>query len=169
MVDTNLTLEQIEIGIAQYFGYRQNIVVPNISWGMLNHEADIIVLNKSGYLTEVEIKRSWADFLADFRKSHTHDDDLISWKYYAVPESIIDKCKQKLSEIDPLKKWGLLKYSEFMNECYVDLIYYPGNKTEHSIGKKLNSNDQFQLARLGAMRTWALKRKIIKFQRNEQS
>lgn len=164
MADTTLTLAQIELGIANYFNYRTNIVVPNVSWGLLNHEADLIVMSNAGYLTEIEIKRSWSDFLADFRKSHTHDDDLISWYYYAVPKSISQKCRERLSEIDPRKKWGLLEYSEFDGWCYVDLVYYPNNKTEHLTRKKLSSKDQFQFARLGAMRTWSLKNKIIKFE-----
>ena len=164
MADTTLTLEQIELGIAHHFDFRANIIVPNVSWGMLTHEADIIVMSKAGYLTEIEIKRSWSDFLADFRKSHKHDDDMISWYYYAVPKSISGKCRQKLEEIDPHKKWGLLEYSEFEGWCYVDLVYYPTNKNEHSNLKKLSMQSQFQFARLGAMRTWSLKNKIIKIE-----
>jgi len=95
--DTTLSITQIELGLAQYFNFRNNVIVPNVSWGLLNHEADLLILNKSGYLTEIEIKRSWADFLADFRKRHTHEDTKVSWHYYAVPESIVDKCREKLN------------------------------------------------------------------------
>lgn len=31
--------------------------------------SDVIAINKAGHLIEFEIKRSWADFLADFKKS----------------------------------------------------------------------------------------------------
>lgn len=79
--DTIFSITQIEVALAQYFGYRANVIVPKVSWGLLNHEADLLIMNKTGYLTEIEIKRSWADFLADFRKKHTHDDSKVSWLY----------------------------------------------------------------------------------------
>jgi len=40
-----LTIE-MEIAISKYFGYRQNIIVPNISWGFMNHESDIFIVKK---------------------------------------------------------------------------------------------------------------------------
>lgn len=163
--DTNLTIEQIELGIARYFNFRNNLVVPNVSWGMLNHEADIIVMSKSGYLTEVEIKRSWSDFLADFRKKHDHQDSLVSYYFYAVPSSILDKCREKLEDVDPYKRWGLLSYSEEIFDdgdvdCWVQLQYLPTNSTQHNPSKKLSLEQQFQLARLGNMRSWTLKNNI---------
>lgn len=66
-------------------------MIPNLSWGLLDYEADFVVLSKSGYLTEVEIKRSWEDFKADFNKKHKHDADQVYYFYYCVPEKIYDK------------------------------------------------------------------------------
>ncbi len=161
--DTTFSITQIELALAQYFGYRANVIVPKVSWGLLNHEADLLIMNKTGYLTEVEIKRSWADFLADFRKSHTHDDSMVSWFYYAVPASIADKCLAKLAEIDPQGKWGLISYGgDRFGECWPDTIKLPSNSTRHQPAKKLSIEEQFKLARLGAMRTWSLKDVIIK-------
>jgi len=160
--DTTLTITQIELGLAQYFNYRNNVIVPKVSWGLLDHEADLLILNKSGYLTEIEIKRSWADFLADFRKKHTHNDRKISWRYYAVPVSILDKCRQKLSEIDPERTWGIISYEESWDGyCVPTIVMQPYNINYHCGEKKLFLEEQFQLARLGAIRTWPLKETII--------
>lgn len=160
--DTTLSITQIELGLAQYFNFRNNVIVPKVSWGLLNHEADLLILNKSGYLTEIEIKRSWADFLADFRKQHNHEDSKVSWYYYAVPESIVDKCRAKLAEVDPGHKWGLICYSESWDGLCVPVIEsHPSNIHLHRGDKKLFIEEQFQLARLGAMRTWSLKNIII--------
>ncbi len=160
--DTIFSITQIEVALAQYFGYRANVIVPKVSWGLLNHEADLLIMNKTGYLTEIEIKRSWADFLADFRKKHTHDDSKVSWLYYAVPKSIVDKCKAKLEEVDPNKKWGLIEYGgDCYGECWPNTIYLPSNSTRHNPAKKLSLEEQFKLTRLGAMRTWSIKEKII--------
>ncbi|MEI8246832.1 MAG: hypothetical protein WCI51_13450 [Lentisphaerota bacterium] len=41
-----LTAMDIEIEVARYFNMRLNLIVPNVSWGMLNHEADLIVVSK---------------------------------------------------------------------------------------------------------------------------
>lgn len=78
MKETNLSIHQIELAVAQVFGVRDNIIVPNVSWGFFaTHEADLVIINKTGYLTEVEIKRSWQDFLNDFKKHTTHDEDKV--------------------------------------------------------------------------------------------
>lgn len=162
--DTVFTITQIELALAQYFNYRANLIVPKVSWGLLDHEADLLIMNKTGYLTEVEIKRSWADFLADFRKKHTHDDPKVSWFYYAVPASIASKCLEKLAEVDPMGKWGLLSYDyDRLGECWPTTIKLPSNSTYHQQTKKLSSEEKYQLARLGAMRTWPLKNAIIKY------
>lgn len=75
-MDTKLTIDEIELAIVNsgIFNKRNDIIVPNVSWGLLNHEADMVVMTKSGYLTEIEIKRSWEDFKADFKKPHEHKD-----------------------------------------------------------------------------------------------
>ena len=78
-MDTKLTVDEIELAIVNstLFNKRRDIIVPNVSWGLLNHEADMVIMTPSGYLTEIEIKRSWEDFKADFKKGHKHDDERI--------------------------------------------------------------------------------------------
>jgi hypothetical protein len=36
-----ITTAEIEVVIAKHFGIRQNIIVPNISWGFDSHEMDL--------------------------------------------------------------------------------------------------------------------------------
>lgn len=167
--DTTLTITQIEVGLANYFDARKNIIVPNVSWGLLNHEADLLILSKSGYLTEIEIKRSWSDFLADFRKCHAHDDRKVSWRYFAVPHSIVGRCREKLRELSLFDEWGLVAYAENpyptdRYPCLVEITHYPSNIRQHHSEKKLTTDEMFQLARLGAMRTWPLKASITRYQ-----
>lgn len=59
--------------------------------GLLGYEADFIIMTPNGYLTEIEIKSSFEDFKADFKKDHHHDDERIYHFYYCVPENIKDK------------------------------------------------------------------------------
>jgi len=51
MIETKLSVKEIESIIVAYLGgVRTNIIVPNLSWGFLNHEADLIAVDKNGYL-----------------------------------------------------------------------------------------------------------------------
>ncbi len=163
-----LTTIEIEVGIAKYFGTRQNIIVPNISWGFMNHEADVFIIKKSGYATEVEIKRSKADLLADFNKRHNHVDRLnrISEFYYALPNSIYEKCKDLIP-----KNAGILTCEKYdtgygKEECHVRVR----REAEWVKGaRKLTDKEKLKIASLGTMRIWNLKQKIIKLQNGEQN
>lgn len=186
MNDTILELEQIEDAIVTWipeFQVRSHIVVPNVSWGLLNHEADLLVMSKAGYLTEIEIKRSWHDFMKDFQKSHTHNDEKISSLYYAVPKLIapkvadyLFKLKTTYSAYDKEHKnphIGVDGYTEH-NPNHCGLITYEHTERKgkpiayasimfvaEKRGKyKLSQNEQYQLMRLGLMRVWNLKKKV---------
>ena len=67
------SIERIEDSIMNYndFNFRQNLMVFRVSDTscVVNHECDCLIMSKSGYRTEIEIKRSYSDFLADFKKS----------------------------------------------------------------------------------------------------
>jgi len=65
-----LKTSDIEFAVAKYFNFRKNLIVPNVSWGFNIHECDLLIVRKSGYAIEVEIKISKSDFKADFKKIH---------------------------------------------------------------------------------------------------
>ena len=69
-----ITTPEIEVRVASFFNPRQNIIVPNISWGVNLHECDLLIIRKSGYGIEVEIKVSKSDLIADAKKPHHHHD-----------------------------------------------------------------------------------------------
>lgn len=159
MTDTNLSIHEIELAVAQAFGIRNNIIVPNVSWGFFaTHEADLVIINKTGYMTEVEIKRSWQDFLNDFKKHTTHDEGKVMWKYFAVPESMSEKVWQYLCD-NGHRDWGLIPYTE-SGGAWVQ--YYPDNKGHSDCSKKLFLEEKLAIARLGCMRIWSLKEKLNK-------
>lgn len=64
------------------------IMCLNVSWGMFNHECDMLVLNKDNTFTEVEIKVSKADLKKDLKKWHGHKDRRIEKLYFAIPERL---------------------------------------------------------------------------------
>lgn len=177
MADTNRTLYEIEVALAksQYFNYLRNIVAFNVNGlsGVLPifHECDMLVCSKSGYLTEIEIKRSWSDFLADFKKKHKHEGEgLISYFYYCVPECLYEKVKEYLYEHE-VKCSGIITYNEVLYieirsatiKGYMGDSFEVTNKSLPS-KKKLFLEQMLEIARLGAMRVVMLKEKLNKLE-----
>ena len=96
-MNTKHTLYEIEIALAKMsvFNYIKNIIAFNVNGIghslLIGHECDMLILSKSGYLTEIEIKRSWEDFKADFKKKHQHESNgIIKTFMYCIPISIIE-------------------------------------------------------------------------------
>lgn len=162
--DTERTLHEIEVALAKtdMFSFVRNIVAFNVN-GLsevfpLHHEADMLVMSKSGYLTEIEIKRSWSDFLADFKKSHHHDKgELVKTFYYCIPASLHNRVVEYLDDIDDFGVDGIVTYTK---ELRIELHPYrhPEWKYEfHRHARKLFLEQQLELARFGAMRSVTLR------------
>lgn len=162
MLDTKLTVKQIQYSL-RYWGKwnsRTDLMVPNVSWGLLDYEADFVIMTPNGYLTEVEIKRSFEDFKADFRKDHKHDDERVYHFYYCVPESIFEKVKAYMDELyrlTPRKKPAVLTYDECGGIKDQRYGYTDANRNKKC--RKLFLEEQFKLARLGTFRYWAIEEK----------
>lgn len=150
---------EIEVAVAILFGFRQNIIVPNLSWGFDGmHECDLFVVRKSGISIEVEIKISKSDLLADFKKQHKHVDrkNRITEFYYAMPEDIYNKCKDLIPETA-----GIITCSRYGSTGIVRATFKKKAKKRKS-AQKLTILEQLKVARLGSMRIWSLKQKLIK-------
>lgn len=177
MADTNRSLYEIEVALAKsrFFDYRKNIVAFNVNgWSgtlPIFHECDMLVLSKSGYLTEIEIKRSWSDFLADFKKKHHHESEgLIKYFYYCVPDALYERVKDYLYEKD-IDCAGIITYDEELGISIRAIRKKPflkGEEPYDRLGitqpdyKKLFLEQQLEIARLGAMRVIGLKEKLSK-------
>lgn len=192
MRETNLTLEQIETIITGYadspYYIGKNIVIPNCNWGFLNHEADLLVMTKAKRLIEVEIKRTWSDFLADFKKAHTHEDPKLGHLYYAVPLSIGERVFNYLYEGKYNCNRHALMYSHSEVTAYTEknpnkcgLIVYASTEEigwatmrvgvccVNVLAQKMNdyrvsTEEELKLLRLLGMRIWKLKKKLAEYQ-----
>ena len=164
-MDTKLDIKQIEFAIARRFGVRDNIIVPNVSWGFFRtHEADLLIMSKKGYLTEVEIKRSYNDLLADFKKTTSHYEGKVEHMYYAVPVSIAEKSWKAITEsfYGQTVKCGLITYNE---SGFAKIVVaapsissiWNRKKQDH----RLSLEEQLQLSRLGVLRYWSMQERIL--------
>ena len=151
---TELTVKDIQALLANHWGIRNHIIVPNVSWGLLDYEADLLIMNKTGYMTEIEIKRSWSDFLADFKKDDcAHKSEIVYQFWYCVPDAIYKDCIEKLKEVypDKLDRPNVISYSDS------GVLNFHGKKASYCCrGKhrKLFLEEQLKLARLGTLRYW---------------
>ena len=160
---------EIEVAIAKLFDVRKNIIVPNISWGLIGmHECDMFLIKKSGLAVEIEIKISKSDFMADLKKNHQHIDvqHRISEFYYAMPIDLIDKCIDLIPE-----HAGIIVCERYLNYKKIEMVRAHIKRTPKKIkgARKLTEAEQFRIARLGTMRIFTLKEKIIKERKNGNS
>jgi hypothetical protein len=124
--------------------------VPNVDWGLLSHEADLVALAPSDYLYEVEIKISVADLKRDGEKWHHklrgqnpgHEKVRAFW--YAMPLPVW----QKVAADPPLLAYaGAIT----VDGSHCAVVRKP--QLNHC-ARKLTNAERMQLGRLGTMRYW---------------
>ena len=148
------TAQHIEGLVASHFGYRHNLIVPNVSWGWgLRHEADLIVLRPSGCVEEVEIKVTAGDIRADARKLVSHfAERRIRKLWFAVPEALA------LREEIPWQA-GILALCWRPDRHGFDLPVIETRRAPWLCRDARHATDaeRQKLAELGCMRVWSLK------------
>ena len=149
---------EVELAVAQYFNPRQNIVVPNVSWGFKGmHECDLFVLSKAGYASEIEIKVSKSDLMADKKKKHGHVSKYIKNLFFAIPEKLYTE--EIISHIP--ERAGILMVKDHI-WCGVHTVKKMRDPVSSKTPYKLSQSERMGIMRLATMRTWTLKKKIIK-------
>ena len=145
------TALEVEIRLMEFFGVRQNVIVPNVSWGFPGlHECDLLILSSNNYACEVEIKVSKSDLLADVKKRHGHYNNLIARFFFAVP---FELGGQALEVIPP--RAGLIVVERDRQALIVR------NCKRNMMAKKWDDKQRSKLLHLGNMRILGLKKKIF--------
>lgn len=155
-MDTNLTIHEIEeLIIFKEGGVRKNLCVPNVSWGLnIDYEADLLIITKSGYCTEYEIKRSYSDFLADMKKNEcAHKAPWVYKFFYVIPLGIKDKAL-KYFEYKGIEAPAIICYSEDKKLSYCGGISYAKG------GRKMFLEEILKVARLGTLRYWNFRNRV---------
>lgn len=158
-----LTALDIEIALAEYFNPRANLIVPNVSWGMFLHECDLLVITKAGYAWEVEIKTTKQDLIRDKLKRHNHNSNKIKFLYFAIPDYLLNH-QEHIPE-----RAGIIavKYDDYRRyrPIYCKRVRMPQVNSKY----KFTTEERYQIARLGAIRIWNLKRNIRDYHRSTQN
>ena len=161
----------MEIAVATFIDNNQNLIIPNLSYGMFMHECDLFVLTKSSYGYEIEIKTSKADLFKDFEKRHKHKEDKIKYFYYALPTHLLEY-EDKLPEHAGIFEvywhvWGSYSYNPTIihKEWKCGLRKDPISKSNY----KFSEEERLNLYRLSAMRVWTMKKKFQRLLNKEAS
>ena len=157
MSKSKLTACDVEIAVARMFGFRDKIIVPNVSWGLhgLGHEADLLVISTSGWCKEIEIKVSASDIHADLSKHHSHDSKLVKELYFAVPTTLS-------AHPDIPAHAGIITVDDNLRAEIIRRVHT--NKR----AVKLNAMQMEKLMQLGCMRIWSLKVKLMSLRRHNK-
>ena len=148
------TLLDLELKIAEFFGYRQNVIIPNVSWGMgLLYEADIVVISPQKYCTEIELKVSKSDLKADAKKwkwklTSRDEEGIIRRRFFGIPHYLLDAL-----EFIPLE-CGVLCLRE---NGRVDMVRSAKTRKARS----LTDREYLHALHLASMRTWTLKKHLL--------
>jgi len=172
------TAATVELAVAKFFDYRQNLIIPNLSHGAGLHECDMVILMRSGYAYEVEIKVSASDIKSDLKKKHGHESELIKLFYFAIPESLVT-----YADLIP-NHAGIIKVSREVGPEYKYSETYGPRETGNKVSRdcveifrapKVNRNarrwtdaERFNLIRLSTMRIWSLKDKLLRVCESKQ-
>ena len=156
----NITTIEMEVALMSYFNFTQNIIVPNVKWGLGVHECDLFVVSKQGYATEVEIKVSKSDLLKDKEKSHSHVSDKIKQLWFAVPEELKDVALQHVPE-----RAGVL-YAQRHPKGHLMILTARKPKVARN-ARQLTDQEINHLMRLGCMRIHSMKKRIIAIQKGK--
>jgi hypothetical protein len=155
-----MTEADIQQALVRYFDWQRNRCYVNIYVG--GWESDFAVVTKAGYLYDVEIKISLADWKAEQHKDKfkpgwvgQNHRKLVSRMFYAVPAELV----QRVPEFVPAET-GLLSVSPPLDRRYhskVELVR-PAKRLE---AKALSEKKQLQLHDSTYWRYWRDVRKAV--------
>lgn len=143
------------------FHYRRHFVaVPNLSWGLLEWEADLAVITDSGWLVEVEIKVDATDWKNDKDKSKwamMHKSSILTPRrfYYAAPEKLALRWEEfgipEWAGVVSVKKDNYGRMSS-------EVIRKAANRDN---SRQLKPDEMLKVARLASMRFWTENHKVL--------
>ncbi len=156
-----ISTAEMEIALASHFRYWVNVIVPRVYWGRAEyHECDLLMVSAAGYLTEIEIKVSKADLKRDAEKPHRHRSNEIKRLFFALPDYLeSDDCIDLVPE-----RAGIIIVEPLPSG--IDPTWTPRCREirpaqRNKVAGKIDDSTRYKIARLGTLRAWGLKRKLL--------
>lgn len=147
-------LEEIEVAL--YKHYNMEICMPTVTM-FFEHEIDFLTIRKkTGYVAEVEIKRSLSDMKAENKKNHNHNSDKIAELYFCFPRVLSTKCEPFVPD-----RAGILEVYWTGFNWKIALVRRAKRNTK---ARPLTKKEIDKILRYSNYRIWGLKKKIVKLQ-----
>lgn len=152
-----MTSLDIELALARYFGVlpkhggmasNRNLLIPNFTALQICHECDLLLVTKSGWAHEIEIKVSRSDLIRDAQKEHQHYHGLLSRLWFAMPDTMVN-CVDLIPD-----RAGILLVCD---NGFVK-IFRTAKKNMGS--RKLTTDEMLLTGRIAGTRIWTLKKKL---------
>jgi hypothetical protein len=155
----------LECRIAKYFDYRQNVIIPNVSWGIgLDYEADLIVVSKAKYVTEIELKVSKSDLKRDrdkrkWKPKPEYDFrgelyNVVKKQFFGIPEDLGDSINFIPSHC------GVIMVRP-NGRCHME------RAPRILKARPLSGKEYLHALHLASMRTWTLKETLMRRMKGE--
>ncbi len=162
---------EVELALMNHFDIRRNNIVTNITSGNLfPFEVDLTVLSPAKFAHGFEIKVSKSDFNNDFKKAHVKHSltkplkeckhyKMFKYFSYAVPSNLVEFAIEKLP-----KSFGIYEVVYYTNTSFP--FYKVIEKRAPTLinNRKWTDKEVFSFLRLGCMRVYNLKKKILKYE-----
>lgn len=91
-----------------YYKDRERYRRDRENWGRGEYEADFVYISKLGYLHEIEVKISIADFRNDQKKRHFHDHPEVRGFSYCMPSKLYQAHLDEIKSVCEKKGAGLI-------------------------------------------------------------
>lgn len=143
-----MTTRELEYAIYEKF-YKSTkaILVRSLAGMVVNHEADILLVSKNLYLTEIEIKISISDLKKETKKKHNHQDPKIKRLYFLVPTTILRNAIKLIPE-----DCGILgAYRTIRDTISIRVVREPKVNKE---AVKISQDELVNIYRLQSLRYW---------------
>ncbi|MGL5779418.1 hypothetical protein [Cetobacterium sp.] len=162
-----MTTKELEYAINKYYSESSKIITTNLTKnsGVVSHECDVVVVTKSYYLLEFELKISKLDLKKDFQKKHSHECDNIKKTFFVVPEELedwIELIPERFGVIIVNKKTRIDKSGKTpLEKTYYPLRFVREAQTNKK-AKKLTNENFIKICGLASMRYWTAKENELK-------
>lgn len=145
-----LNSDDIARAVVSFLNYRRYVIVPNVSWGINMHECDLLAINSDHYATEVEIKISRSDLIADKKKPHHQQHHArLRRLMFAIPAHM--NRSEVLQHVP--QHAGIIVVDHGWKDGLFDCkVVRRGQLNPNA--KPWGPTERFELARLGVMRFW---------------
>ncbi len=173
-----ITADEVMLACMNKINRFTNLIIPNVKDSFFGiREADLLIVSPAGFCWEIEIKVTFSDYKAEFKKkyavSYFMGDFRLKKKIFAIPAHIFKAHEEQILELLPdyaglwLARWHTTHYSDgpysFLTICYPN-PREPKIKRKNEC-RKLTESEIENLKRIYALKYYSLLNRKVNSER----